>query len=238
MVRIYYMEKDIHQVLSNISYKKGSGKMSDLPILLAIDPSVRSLGWAIVNLNKIKDKYSDDIGRIRSGREVDLTGYCDLSIEGLWSYDRVQMQSTKGVDPSIVKYRWKEAFTGIRAYMDLEGIEPTHFASEWPTFFNSTKGYIAATQNYTVGLASMVGYLAGQFNFKSEHITLWTPLQWKGSVPKHVTANRFIQAFGESAEKLSRILSDDIIDAIMIARYWLTLYERQKFRWQNVESHY
>lgn len=191
----------------------------ELPILLAIDPSVRSLGWAIVNLNKLED-----------------TNYYDLQVEGLWSYGLVQMQSTKGIDPSIIKHRWKQAFYEIKAYMDLEGIEPTHFASEWPTFFNSTKGYLAATQNFTVGLASMVGYLAGQFNFKAHHITLWTPLQWKGSVPKHITRHRFIQVFGQPAEKLARILSDDIIDAIMIARYWLTLYDRQKFRWQHIEG--
>jgi hypothetical protein len=195
--------------------------MEELPILLAIDPSVRSLGWAIVNLNKVEG-----------------TDYYDLTTEGLWDYGLVKMESTRGVDPSIIKHRWKQAFYQIKANMDLEDIEPTHFASEWPTFFNSTKGYLAATQNYTVGLASMVGYLAGQFNFKAAHITLWTPLQWKGSVPKYVTRNRFVQYFGEPAEKLAQRLSDDVIDAIMIARYWLSLYEREKFRWQHIEPQY
>lgn len=195
--------------------------MEELPILLAIDPSVRSLGWAIVNLNKA----------------VDLE-YYDLTTEGLWDYGLVQMESTRGVDPSIIKHRWKQAYYQIRANLDLEDIEPTHFASEWPMFFNSTKGHIAAMQNYTVGLASMVGYLAGQFNFKAGHITLWTPLQWKGSVPKHVTRNRFVQCFGKPAEKLAGRLSDDVIDAIMIAKYWLSLYEREKFRWQHIEPQY
>lgn len=200
----------------------------ELPILLAIDPSVRNLGWAIVNLNKMHWSAVDDVSN----------NYYDLTIEGLWSYGLVQMESTRGVDPSIIKHRWKQAFYEIKAYMDLEDIEPTHFASEWPTFFNSTKGYIAATQNFTVGLASMVGYLAGQFNFKADNMTLWTPMQWKGTVPKYVTRNRFIQTFGKPGEKQARILSDDIIDAIMIAKYWLTLYDRQKFRWQHVEQRY
>ena len=81
----------------------------------------------------------------------------------------------------------------------------------------------------------MVGYIAGQFNFHPSTIALWTPMQWKGSVPKHVTINKFVKVFGKPAERLARILSDDVIDAIMIARYWLTLYDRQLFRWQRTE---
>lgn len=195
------------------------------PILLAIDPSIRSLGWAIVNLNRL-------------GAVVDSTSYYNLQADGLWSYGVVTMASTRGVDPSLIKHRWKQAFYEISAYMDLDGIIPTHFASEWPTYFNSTKGRLAATQNFTVGLASMVGYLAGQYNFKAHHMALWTPMQWKGTVPKYVTRKRFVQAFHpvSIAERKARTLSDDTIDAIMIARYWLMLYHKQKFRFQHIET--
>jgi hypothetical protein len=79
----------------------------------------------------------------------------------------------------------------------------------------------------------MVGYIAASFRFRASNITLWTPQQWKGSVPKNITKNRFVNYFGEPAEKLVRILSDDVVDAIMIARYWLQLYEGEKFRWQH-----
>jgi hypothetical protein len=79
----------------------------------------------------------------------------------------------------------------------------------------------------------MVGYIAGQFDFKADNIALWTPQQWKGSVPKYVTKNRFMQTFGTPGRKLAGILSDDIVDAIMIAKYWLSLYDREKFRWQH-----
>jgi Holliday junction resolvasome RuvABC endonuclease subunit len=189
--------------------------MKELPILLAIDPSVRNLGWCIINLNKVEEDR-----------------YYDLEGEA-WSYGIVQMKSTHQIDPSILKYRWEEACRKLTQAIDVYESEPTHFASEWPTFFNSMKGRIAATQNYTLGLASMVGYIAAHFDFNPENIALWTPQQWKGSVPKYVTVEKFKLIFGKKAEKLSRMLTDDTIDAIMIARYWLQLYEAKRFRWQQ-----
>lgn len=188
----------------------------NLPVLLAIDPSVRSLGWAIVNLNRA-------VGN----------DYYDLENQELWIYGLVTMESTRQIDPSLVKWRWEEAAAVINATFELEGIRPTHLASEWPTFFNSMEGRIAAQQNYTLGLASMVGYIAAAFEFRSEYIALWTPYQWKRNAPKNVTRNQMTIYFGDAGKTLARTASDDVIDAIMIARYWLTLYDRKKFRFQN-----
>jgi len=192
--------------------------MKELPILLSIDPSVRNLGWCLVDLNKVEDD-----------------NYYDLD-SAAWSYGIIQMKSTHQIDPSILKYRWEEACRKLAQAIDVYESDPTYFASEWPTFFNSMKGKIAATQNYTIGLASMVGYIAAHFDFDSENIALWTPQQWKGSVPKYVTVEKFKVVFGRKAEKLSQMLTDDTIDAIMIARYWLQLYEAKKFRWQLIEE--
>lgn len=186
-------------------------KKRNLPILLALDPSVRSMGWATVNLN-----------------EAMGNDYYDIKNNGLWNYELITMHPTKSI-----QYRWEQAFLQLEESLALEGIVPTHFASEWPTFFNSMRGKIAAQENHTLNLSSMVGYLAGKLNFKNEHIVLWTPMQWKGTTPKNVTRNQFVHYFGEGAKRLARTASDDVIDAIMIARYWLTIYDRKKFYWQN-----
>jgi hypothetical protein len=189
----------------------------DLPVLLAIDPSVRNLGWCCVNLNKGTDLY-------------------DIESE-VWDFGLVEMRSeNKGVNETIIKFRWRKAYQVLLAALEAEGNEPTHFAAEWPNFFNDIRGRIAAQQGYTLGLASMVGYLAGQFNFRANNITLWTPFQWKGNMSKDVTKERFKLTFGKPAHRLARQLSDDVIDAIMIAKYWLTLYDRKKFRWQYEEK--
>lgn len=181
------------------------------PILLALDPSIRSMGWALVNLN-----------------EAEGNDYYDIGNKGLWNYELITMHPTKSI-----QYRWEQAFLQLEAAFELQGVIPTHLASEWPMFFNTMRGKIAAQKNHTLNLSSMVGYLAGKLNVKNEHIVLWTPMQWKGTAPKNVTRNQFIYYFGESAKPLAKTASDDVIDAIMIARYWLTIYDRKRFYWQN-----
>ena len=63
----------------------------------------------------------------------------DISNRELWDYGIVQMKSTKQIDPSLVKYRWLEAYINIKTTIELDEKVPTHFASEWPTYFNSEK---------------------------------------------------------------------------------------------------
>ena len=187
----------------------------ELPILLAIDPSVRDLGWAMINLNKIGEE-----------------GYGNILDYSVWSYGIIEMKSTNQVDPKIVKYRWKEAYEKMVAAMDWR---PTHFASEWPTFFDSERGRIAAVNNYTVGIASMVGYLAAAFDFHPDDIRLYTPIEWKGMIGKEIVREKFIKLFGPEGSpqepairRLDKQLSDDTIEAIMIARYWLDQYDQGK----------
>jgi hypothetical protein len=180
--------------------------MEELPVVLALDPSIKNLGWACINLN-------------REGEYYDLEG-------GIWSYGLIHPKGRNN------QHRWRDTYFQLKYMLDANGNWPTHFASEWPVFFNSPKGRIAAQENYTVDLAAIVGYVAGQFRFKAENITLWTPMQWKGSVPKYVTEAKFVRLFGSSAKRLVRTLSNDTIDAIMIAEYWLSIYARGKFGWQ------
>jgi Holliday junction resolvasome RuvABC endonuclease subunit len=182
----------------------------NLPIVLGVDPSVKNLGWAVCNIERGSSDY------------YDLDG-------GAWTFGLIHPKGRN------LQYKWKDAFFQLRAILEADDHWPSHFASEWPSFFNSMKGRLAAQQNYTVDIASIVGFLAGQFNFRSENITLWTPNQWKGSVPKYVTEHKFVRVFGQPAKKLVRVLSDDVVDAIMITHFWLTIYDRHKFSWQQYE---
>ena len=195
--------------------------MNDKPILLSIDPSVRSLGWAVVDLN-----------------QVDEDNYYDLN-HG-WYYGVVPMDAATEVGASkisvwFLKHRWNTAYRDIASELEMEGLEPNHFVAEWPTFFNTMKGRVAVSGDYLSGLASMIGYLVGRFDFDVRHVMLYTPMEWKGSVPKHVTRNRFIECFGKSAEREARKLTDDTIDAIMIARHWLRIYANGQHKWQKEE---
>lgn len=178
------------------------------PVLLAIDPSVNNVGWACYNFGGGSDQY-DIIGKG-------------------WSFGLVHPKGTN------IQYKWRDCYTQLKDRLGSR--KPTHLAIEYPMYFESVKGKIAAQEGYTIDLASMLGFLAGRFEIKAEYITLWNPMQWKGSVPKHVTEKKFIRVFGEPAKRLARELSNDVIDAIMIAEFWLSLYNREKFSWQRKQQ--
>jgi hypothetical protein len=125
---------------------------------------------------------------------------------------------------SSLPYRWEDAFWQLRSR--LRPWLPTHLIIEWPSFFHSTKGKIAATQGHTLNLAGMAAYLAGRFYLAPNAIMLVTPQTWKGMVPKRVTQMKFIRHFGPQAAFVVRHNTDDVIDAIMLADYWLRQYEK------------
>jgi hypothetical protein len=176
----------------------------EFPILLAIDPSVNNLGWAMFDMSRGTNQYN---------------------LDG-WEYGIVH---PKG---KYAQHKWRDAYRQLGDR--VAGYVPTHFASEWPCFFSGQKGMIAAQMGYTIDLGAQVGYLAGKFNIRADYIALWTPQQWKGSVPKHITEGKFVRLFGKLAERaIRRGISNDTIDAIMIGEYWLSLYNRRKFSWQH-----
>lgn len=72
----------------------------------------------------------------------------------------------------------------------------SHLIIEWPMFYESTKGQIAAEQSYTINLAAIGAYLAGFFHTPLERVKLVTAPQWKGNASKDVTARRFFRRFG------------------------------------------
>jgi hypothetical protein len=120
--------------------------------------------------------------------------------------------------------KWQDAYEQLAASMRKKDLWPTHIAAEWPMFFGNTRGHIAASQDYTLGLAGMAAGIIAWFRLPASNVTLLTPAQWKGSVPKEVTRTRLEEAFGAN----SKGLSDDEVDAIGIAEFWLKIYLRSR----------
>lgn len=86
---------------------------------------------------------------------------------------------------------------------------------EWPTYYDSAKGQIAAQKGYTINLAGIAMYIAGYFQVDFRKLFLYTAPDWKGTVQKAVTARRFFRLFGMSEMKIDH----DTIDAVMMLIY-------------------
>lgn len=86
---------------------------------------------------------------------------------------------------------------------------------EWPTFYDSAKGRIAAQQGYTVNLAGIAMFIAGYFRVDFRRLFLYTAPDWKGTVKKAVTQHRFFKLFGLSSEQVG----NDTVDAAMMLVY-------------------
>jgi hypothetical protein len=101
----------------------------------------------------------------------------------------------------------------LRAYIQQSGnADFTDLILEWPTFYASEKGEIAAKQNYTINLASVAMYIAGFFHLDVSRIELVTAPQWKGQADKRITARRFFAHFGEN----SLAQDHNTVDAVML----------------------
>lgn len=93
--------------------------------------------------------------------------------------------------------------------------EFTHLVCEWPTFYDSAKGQIAAQQGYTINLAGIAMFIAGWFHVTHQRLCLYTAPDWKGTVKKAVTARRFFKLFGLDEMKVDH----NAIDACMMLVY-------------------
>lgn len=92
------------------------------------------------------------------------------------------------------------------------GFEFNILVCEWPTFYASAKGQIAAQQGYTINLAGIAMYIAGYFQVDFRKLFLYTAPDWKGTVKKAVTARRFFKMFNLSELKVDH----NAIDACMM----------------------
>lgn len=80
----------------------------------------------------------------------------------------------------------------------LNTISPIHqLVYEEPSFMASAKGKIAAQKGYTINLGIVCGFAMGCLDMGPVDMFGYTPNQWKGTVPKHVTEAKYIRTFGE-----------------------------------------
>ena len=86
---------------------------------------------------------------------------------------------------------------------------------EWPMYYDSAKGAVAAKQGYTINLAGIAMYVAGWFQLPHQNIYLYTAPDWKGTVPKQVTARRFFKLFEVNINEVD----EHAIDAVMMLLY-------------------
>lgn len=102
----------------------------------------------------------------------------------------------------------------------------SHLVVELPTFFNSEAGRIAVREGHIIKLSIMLGYIMGRLDLWEPDVTMYTPAQWKGMVPKDVTRKKFFRTFKDAAvmDAWGRRLTydHDTIDAIMMLHHFLT----------------
>lgn len=160
-----------------------------MPQIISIDPSTRDVGWAVIEKLKRDKKtlvWDDTDARWRYGN---------------WVINAHSLQAK---------------FQEIAEYMIMEfDINPEEdiMVLEWPAYFGSEKGQVAAQLGHTLNLAGVVGYCSGYFRIPWQRIHLITANQWKGSVSKEVTKMRFFRAMGV---KQIFAVNHNAVDAVML----------------------
>jgi hypothetical protein len=122
---------------------------ADPIVLLAIDPSTRNLGWACCDLRK-NDADIHDAENWKSG-VIHPQG---LEIHHKWT-DAAELLAAEFTSPN-----W-----------------PTHMVVEWPMFFRSQRGRIAAQLDHTINLAGMAAGIIACFRFPPSRVTLLSPMR-------------------------------------------------------------
>jgi hypothetical protein len=171
------------------------------PIVVAVVPRMVNLGWACYNLNLGENRF-----------EINSRA---------WRFGLIHPK------PRITdcQYSWRDAYVKLRH--ELRAWNPTHFASDWPGMLENTN-LPAAARDHLADLAGMTAYLAGRFALPPEWISLWKAEQWCGKYP---ASEKFLRLFGKQAPEVAAKNSSEVISAILVAEFWLTLYHREKFPW-------
>jgi hypothetical protein len=159
--------------------------------ILALDPSVNTCGWALASLASGKPTDEDADYRMGTIRPEGA----DL----LWRAQSLLEQIGETITDGLILHS---------------------LVIEWPMFYSSHKGQIAAQQGYTINLAAIAMFVAGRLSVPHNRIFLYTAPKWKGSVPKTKTMIQFINLFGEEVAKQ---LDDNAIDAAMMLHWHLNL---------------
>lgn len=156
--------------------------------IVAIDPSVNHVGWAVCE-----------------GLTRNESGVWDDSAS-IWRWGCWHIRSNS------LGFKLREIVEWM--IVEFEGVEPNDLlVIEWPAYFGSEKGQISAQQGHTLNLAGIAGYIAGFFRLPPADFYLITANQWKGNLPKEITRMRFFKALG--IKQIYKI-DHNAVDAVMI----------------------
>ncbi len=133
--------------------------------ILSIDPSIRNIGFAILQVEDKQVKLLHNFTYYASQTASPLQ-VCDVAY-------RIIRQHLIEQDIAIIK----------------------RLIIEYPQFMMGDKGLIAAQKGYTLDLAMMCGYMAAKFNLGSMRTYFFTPMAWKGTAPKTATQAKFKRTF-------------------------------------------
>jgi hypothetical protein len=139
-----------------------------------------------------------------------------------WKYGTIYPK-VRAHDPQFL---WQDAYSRLRAAIRWQ---PNHLASSWPGVIARSSSIEAST----LATCGMVGYIAGRLGLRPLSINLWKPEQWKGIAPPYSTREKFIRLFGQNAQEVLSSIRLEGLEAIMVGEFWLTLYHRGKFTWQQ-----
>jgi hypothetical protein len=145
---------------------------------------------------------------------ADTTGYCLIDLE--WDEAGVLLKE------DFIWGSW--SLSGLNFLMrcvDLKDYilqdigEFDELVVEWPMYYDSTKGAVASRQGYTINLAGIAMFIVGWFHIPHQQVFLYTAPDWKGTVPKQVTARRFFKMFNVNVVEQD----EHAIDATMMGVY-------------------
>lgn len=162
--------------------------------IIAIDPSVNDVGWAMVK-----------------GLVHTEAGWNDDKAEWSWGHWVIRSNS--------LTFKLKEIVEHIILTCDPDP-EEDWFVCEWPAYFDGIRGNASAKQGHTINLAAVAAYIAGYFRFPWRNIHFITAVSWKGSVSKEITRMRFFKALG--IKQVYKV-NHNAVDAVMLLLHFCKL---------------
>jgi hypothetical protein len=173
--------------------------------IVSIDPSVNHVGWAVCD-----------------GLTRDEHGVWDDSASD-WRWGKWDIRSNS------LTYKLREIVEWM--IIEFDGLtEGDLLVLEWPAYFGSQKGQVAAQQGHTINLAAVDAYIAGFFRLPPQDVYLLTATEWKGNIPKEITRRRFFRALGQ--KKIFKI-DHNAVDAVMLLH---TFAKRKRITFRLVSS--
>jgi hypothetical protein len=153
--------------------------------ILALDPSVNNVGWATLDL-----EFDSENNRV---------------VKEDWNWGTWELNGQN----------FLMRCGDCRDYILQEIGDFDFLVVEWPMYYDSDKGSVAARQGYTINLAGVAMYICGYFQLHHTKMRLYTAPDWKGTTPKKVTARRFFRLFDVNINDID----EHAIDAVMMLLY-------------------